>query len=166
MANLERLLHVLKAGEEEPYLDMANWKKESNACGTIHCLFGAYVDKYNPEGFMFGSRHDSGTYPLKSGESYGYSSVLWGIAKHLEITYDEASFLFACQGGNVRNASTLTKEEAINRLRKFIIHKFIQQFEVPFFNRLQTVSLMARDNILDMATDFIEDFLRFTKKHA
>jgi hypothetical protein len=166
MANLERLLQVLQAGIEEPVLEMSCWKRIS-PCGTTHCLFGSYLEKYQPGDIIFVSVDESYFNINAEDITKLHLPISDVIGEHLDISPAEARFLFAIPyASNVRSAVYLNRSEALNRLRKFIFYKFIKQYEVPYYRMLPTIQHAFKyETIVNDMMKFIHDFIRFHKSH-
>jgi hypothetical protein len=154
MANIPRLLQVLQAGIDEPMIDMGNWKRDY-AGRTTHCLFGAYVENCNPQGIHF--IHDSYNPKYWDLSIPSYEGILYYICSHFDISKKESKFLFTFDyASDIKAATQLTKDEALNRLKKFIIYKFMSEHRDKYsFEPVGTMNTLKTSESLDGAIEYI-----------
>lgn len=121
MIDFQGLLTMLKDAENAPDLHMNSWV---NACGTAGCLIGTFCINHKDDALQI--VRQPYIYPR-----LGIKTEAYAIAERFGITTDEAKWLFVCNPlywtGVTVNANKLTREEAINRLRKFIYYKLHKQ---------------------------------------
>jgi hypothetical protein len=117
MPNIQALLELIALNEicPEECFDMSFWE-----CGTTHCLAGNYAVVHT-ELFYTEAPHRA--------------IDLDRLAEHFDITRYEAEWLFTDSAAAVRpngwliyltkpiNLRSVTKEQAINRVRKFVYYK-------------------------------------------
>lgn len=120
--DFQGLLNVVKAAEAEPHLMMEAWKNELNPCGTSHCMIGAYCDQNRTDELKIVRL----SYPGYWQPQFEDHVHIDAIAERFNISVRESEWLFAVTWGRwwrCPSASTLSKDQAISRLRKFIYYK-------------------------------------------
>lgn len=119
MIDFQGLLNVVRCAENEPNLFMGAWVCD-NECGTSHCMIGSFChqtkrDELALEGRIVRNKRTRNLWDLAIADRFG-------------ISLAEVHFLFTCWHlppgkQRVKDASCLTKPEALARLRKFIYYK-------------------------------------------
>lgn len=143
MIDIQGLLKVLHAAEEEPNFDMSYWVILNNICGTTHCMIGAFCNKHQEDELTL--LQDQPVLASWSLSKQRTGDSMEAIAVRFGITTKEAKWLFAqhpfyvYKDGNrykitnhrttdlCKHAVDLTKPEALARLRKFIYYKLHKQ---------------------------------------
>lgn len=122
MIDFQGLLNVLKAAESHPHLQMSTW-----SCGTAACLVGSFCLAHPKDELRLKDGY-AGYTPFFQAEDFPLHGDQ-AIAKRFGITDNEALWLFVYNPLNrferecTLNATLLNREEALNRLRKFIYYK-------------------------------------------
>ena len=131
--DFQGLLDVLHAGERNPNLRMRRW-----VCGTAACLIGSFCAEHQNDRLKLLAYGKLGTaFPCLDGVHGMYPDE--AIAERFGITVRESRFLFTAQHGakdlfvfgglfgggwgKSAYAESLSGEEALNRLRKFLYYK-------------------------------------------
>lgn len=126
--DFQGLLNVLHASELNPDLRMDYW-----SCGTARCMIGSFCNMY-PEDRLFltagcYARHDR--FPtIEDPDPDGYQlKCEAAIAQRFGITQEEAKYLFMGRPYPHfhADATYLSKDRALTRLRKFIYYKLHKQ---------------------------------------
>ena len=131
--DFQGLLNVAKAAEEFPHIDMSNWVNYDvdfgTGCGTAACLVGSYCLAYEEDELyldkdipIYGTELPKPTHDA-------------AIAMRFGITENEAAWLFTynplqAPGHSyyklTKDPASMSKSEALARLRKFIYYKMKQ----------------------------------------
>lgn len=119
--NFQALLDMIRICEAQEDIYMGNWflnndREVNNTCGTVGCLVGTYLCH----------RHD--VVPAIKDET-SMLDKQFDVADHLGISYliFEWLFLSSTEHTSYRDLLTVTKEQALSRLRKYVYYKLRQQ---------------------------------------
>lgn len=133
--DIQGLLRVLHAAENEFNFSMSYWENFTKGCGTTHCMIGAFCDQNEKDDLLL----KRGSISLRH---YPDIENTEAVAERFSLTKKEVEWLFVvyCHTWYTTKkpvvksplykhtpATTLNKEKALARLRKFIYYKLHKQ---------------------------------------
>lgn len=118
--NLQALLDMIRVCESQGGICMDEWfvsgSRHTHTCGTVGCLVGTYLH-HKPD-------------VLPEIESEMNVNMNWTlVADHFGVSVLVFKWLFTCVSKytRYRDLKTVTKDQALSRLRKYVYYKLRQQ---------------------------------------